>query len=1511
MNILKCCSCKSWATSSIIKRAVLAAFAFILLAFASVEGATWTGSGADELASTAANWDPAVAPVNGVDIVLDATSSKNMTWDLDVAPGAWTQTVDYTGIVTIATCFDEPGLTNLFINGNCIVNGGAWTHIANPDTEDMVYRLKVSVAGDFILGPGAVIDVDAKGFYFQRGPGKYQSSCGASYGGRGGMYKITAIPSPCYGSITRPYHLGSGGCGPPYGPEGGGAVWLEVAGLLIVDGEIRACSPDGYQYYSGSGGSICCIAGSLAGSGVLRANGGEVTTAGPGGGGRIALVVTNVAADFSAWSGSVEALGCTKGVASSPGTIYMETGSDVPHQGELIVRGMGVSPSIYGFGTEIGAISPETNVFSRLTLENSGVVVVVHGGSLIDLSGCQIDGSAGGSNIISLADNAAVKLADNPVWTNAILRLQSSASQIIHGGDTLTVGSNGTLCLDQPWEYTGDIVLTNGGRLSHSPNGAEELYGLNLSVNGNLVVATNSAVDVTGCGYKALSGPGKSMTAGYGASHGGHGAGNSVENLGMGAYGSIHTPTNCGSGGSSGPRTGGGMIRLVVSGIIQNDGEITANAPDSDYYTGSGGSIWIRAGQLEGTGPIRANGGAVTGYTPGAGGRIAIAVTNVGETISDYPGVIEATGGGLGSSNRDRIAGAGTVYLLDAGMDWDEGVLIVDNNGMSTTNRWTPIIPDVEGRGFGAVVLREGATLRLAADEQITVNSGWSNVDATLLAEENSEVVLTGGGGVAVNGTSTFYRLSCEVPGMAIEFGVDSLTRIVSNGLFRIIGASGSPVTMQSASPPGTWQLAIDDGAMQDISHVMVANSDATPGELAVALNGQDLGGNLNWQFFSVVPGEVIEWTGAVDGQWSNPGNWDLGRFPVETDDVRIPAGAPNMPALKAATTLYRLEIGAGAGLTLDGHDLTVTNNLNVAGSLTACAAETLTIESDASFAGASVIPARLRLLIAGSSSRTVDFGNADFHIIKITQDAGVLTAAGGVQADEWNIEIPSAAALTCSFTSEQAFSAGRFIVDGNAASKNVTLSSTVPGNKWFLDVGEYSRVTGARVSDSDADAGLPVAAFSSQDEAGNVNWIFDAKAGIWTGGGAEGDFHDPANWLAGEVPDEDTHVLLDTPEEVVLASSAVLRSLTVGGGGTDSVFQADAPLVVCESIILRDQGKLVLNKPVVISNAFLLGAGGMLTHSTNGNAELNKLDISVGGDMFIEQGGVIDVRRKGYAKGEGPGAMTANGYAPSHGGTGKNMGGKLGQRCYGSIIAPTNLSSGSYWDVGSGAVRLRIGGVLNHYGEINADGQGGYGEEILPDYYSGAGGSVWITAADLLGNGYIHANGGNYLIDFPGGGGRISLVVTNAPDFSGFTGLVEAHGGKNVASQSDVPPQSGAGTVFRRTKRQEPGRGTVSLDNDRGFSSTQYCTEIPSASNGDPMEMRHLVFEVADSATLRLMDDCAVGDVQILDTNSRLNLNGYILTIHSKEHEFPLNTVINYGDIIWAPVQGSVLRFF
>ncbi len=210
-----------------------------------------------------------------------------------------------------------------------VINSGIVTHSPCPSGQQTT--LDVTIMGDVAVAAGGMILADGRGFGSASGPGAGGSGssygAGAGYGGVGGdNYQHYAPGGPAYGSLTDPNDLGSGGGmgGGNPGGAGGGVIHLMVSGTLTVNGSVTA---DGQQPSGvgggGSGGSIWLSVGTLAGSGLISAdggNGGNTAYSGGGGGGRIAIYY-RTAIEFT-----IENLQVGGGAGyepGAPGTIYI------------------------------------------------------------------------------------------------------------------------------------------------------------------------------------------------------------------------------------------------------------------------------------------------------------------------------------------------------------------------------------------------------------------------------------------------------------------------------------------------------------------------------------------------------------------------------------------------------------------------------------------------------------------------------------------------------------------------------------------------------------------------------------------------------------------------------------------------------------------------------------------------------------------------------------------------------------------------------------------------------------------------------------------------------------------------------------------------------------------------------------------------------------------------------------------------------------------------------------
>ncbi len=1114
-------------------------------------------------------------------------------------------------------------------------------------------------------------------------------------------------------------------------------------------------------------------------------------------------------------------------------------------------------------------------IYAALAMES--VAVLTWGGGATNTVASNPTNWVGG--VVPVAGDAIVLDATtnrNMTWDLNIP--VQSWTQIGYGG-TVTVmtvyGSTGFT----NFSITGDCVISNGvWTHTANPSVNYETNRLQITIGGNFSLGTGAVVDVTGKGYAAGKGPG----VGTGGSYGGVGF-----QLAGTCYGSVVAPTNLGSGGSLG--SGGGAVRLSVGGMARVDGRIVADggAQASDRV-GSGGSIWITAGSLVGGGTIRANGGASL-FQAGGGGRVSLVITNAGADFSGFTGVKSAYGG-YGTGTYGNYGGCGTVYLQTAAQGSGGGTMIVDNNNQASSYR-ADIVSNVTGTAVGNVLIQNNGYLILGSNQNLQVSGIWSNA-ARFAAQYGSQVVFVWGNAAtsSVYGTNTFMGLTCTNAGKTLLFQNGKTNKVAALGRLLIRGTESSNVVLRSTTNGAAWRLNVDAGAAQDVAYVDVKDSDAMTGVGAevTAMNSLNSGSNLNWKFTTVTVGETNVWNGNSNSVWSARGNWSLDRAPVVDDFIRIPGGCPYNPVLDSALTLHAITLNTGASLSLAGYNLTVVTKASLNGSVVATGTETLTLQADADFSGGAFSAARSSLVLAGEGVQTVNLGNLSFYRVTVLNNAGTVAFEDGFSATELRCDA-TGGVYDISFKQGTTVRVRDLLLMGSAGSTNIFLRSAVTGERWNLAVSGYRwAVQGVDVQDSDASVGLPVPATASADSGNNVNWLFGAEAGrsVWVGV-SNNNFHTAANWSPVGVPGATTRVWLSSTNALSITGAVTVLDLTVGGGAGMATGTIGEALTVVENLTVISNGVLVLNRPCVVSNGLSVLSGGLITHAVNSTSEVNKLNVTVYGNLAIDPGGVVNVTEKGYAAGRGPGNGSSTG---SYGGAGQS-----GGPCYGSIIAPTNCGSGGQNCAGGGAIRLIVTGETRNDGLICSDG--GSVDR------AGSGGSIWLTSGTLIGVGTFRTDAYLNLPYSPGGGGRISLVLTGSgADFSGFTGTISAYGGNGTLSSLYG---SGPGTVYKQATADRTGRGTVVLDNNNVV--TVRYTEIPPSTNYVAGEVDRATFCLYNAAVLKMVNDVSVGDIQISSANAQLDLGLKTLLVHSRQHAFA-GTVGNYGKIIWMPdISGTV----
>ena len=194
--------------------------------------------------------------------------------------------------------------------------------------------------------------------------------------------------------------------------------------------------------------------------------------------------------------------------------------------------------------------------------------------------------------------------------------------------------------------------------------------------------------------------------------------------------------------------------------------------------------------------------------------------------------------------------------------------------------------------------------------------------------------------------------------------------------------------------------------------------------------------------------------------------------------------------------------------------------------------------------------------------------------------------------------------------------------------------------------------------------------------------------------------------------------------------------------------------------------------------------------------SDTNAINSSSGGTTGSRHGAGVTIRCAsatidGWVNADAPLGFPVTSGPGNYGGYGGQGG--SGGAAYGALARPTAIGSGGSGGsgttrFGSGAVRLVASGPLTVNGKISASATDDTG-------LTASGGSIWLVASTLAGNGAIIARAGNCASDFvSGGGGRIALFTTA----NTFTGTLSVAGGTVGGAKTQTPGKTG--TLFRCT---------------------------------------------------------------------------------------------------------------
>ncbi len=1057
-------------------------------------GANW--SAAASWSETSGGSGGAGAPGSGDTAIFNGSGVNNAT--VDASYGGTVGAVDvqsgYTGTITQNKTLTVEG-------GFSLAQGATWKYTAGTAATlsigtDMTVHGTIqcqrtstsgegtgrsfTVGGNLVVGSTGVFDADGMGFSGNSGPSKPSGRTGGSHGGRGAFRYAASPGGPAYGSVNNPTSLGSGG-GDNAAYSGGGAIILSVTGSSTIDGTLTANGAAG-AWGPGAGGTVNLTAASLSGAGsaVIRANAGTTTYQTPAGGGRIALVLTGVDADFSGFAGSVTAFSTENYTAGSAGTIYRKTKGQT--YGEVLVHN-----NDNGIFRDLAADLPAGSYqFDAVNVYSNGNLALPAGATLtIPTATGVLTNSGGGTGYLTLSGGT--------LTTPSGLTVPSGVA--LNGGQLAQVA------------LTGPITVASGGLMTHYANGGTEAYKLNLAITGDLTVQSGGSINVQGKGYAQKTGLGtiQPWSQNNGVSHGGQGRGTVVG----ATHGSVTAPVALGGGGND--RQGGGAVILTVSGTTTIDGSVNANGATGAWCAPAGGSVFITTAHFAGaaTGTIQTHGATSSGgYAGAGGGRIAVVLTGSGADFSGYSGTMTA----YGSTGTTQPGAAGTVYRQTQAQGTGKGSLTVAAGTATTVT--TLISSTVTDASVGDVVIQSNSHLKVDAGQTLAVYGNWSN-SGTFSADAGGMVDFAGTTTAILSGNTTFNTLRCSAAGKTLRFTAGHT--FTTTGTLTLTGAAGNLVTLESTTPGSQFNFCAQAGCTQaDVSYLSVTDSNADGGDAITATDSTDGGNNPNW-IFAGGAADIV-WDGSESTDWNTPGNWDLDRAPLQGDlSITIPAAPANQPALDKSYLSPGYDgdliIQSGATLTLAGHGLRIGGDVAVAGTLAATGSQTLSFEGDVDFTGGTFACGQSTLRLAGAAAQTLATGGNTFHILDVANTAAIAVTGSFTTRD---LTFPAASA-TVSFGGGFTTTDLRLIVSGGATLtfgagqiytvNNQLLLRGASGNPvvltgagaWDLNANGYAVARYVSVDDSDASNSRTIYAVDSVDNGGNVNWNF-GNGKVWVG---------------------------------------------------------------------------------------------------------------------------------------------------------------------------------------------------------------------------------------------------------------------------------------------------------------------------------------------------------------------------------------------------------------------------
>ncbi|XP_077861760.1 LOW QUALITY PROTEIN: uncharacterized protein LOC100369350 [Saccoglossus kowalevskii] len=920
----------------------------------------------------------------------------------------------------------------------------------------------------------------------------------------------------------------------------------------------------------------------------------------------------------------------------------------------------------------------------------------------------------------------------------------------------LEVGVDATLTLEAADVsiVSVDVTVKSGGLIQMT-----SLYKTLHVIANATYIESEGLVSVNEGGH--IEGTGRPSDSTNGASHGGEG-GYMNEPVGE-VYGSTMLPSEFGSGCGSAVNQsrGGGILTFAVNGAFVLEGILSSNGGDGSVGCGggSGGSVLVEAGKVEGHGQVTAHGGsgAANISAGGSGGRVAL----YSDDVSLFSGDILAYGG-----HGTLPGAAGTAYMKYTEYGLLTDYIIINNNNQQTPSN-TIILNDqdqfinianlkilkhgrLEGRNWqtidvGQLVGDNTGTIIVIDHQNMSIATSFGTsqpyiLHSSIIVEENGELRLPSWVYIDALQTKT-----SSIVLKGILNGAQDLV-VGDNAVFEVYQ------TAHSALSDGDEYLYIDDPGTLTFNSINILSN----GKILFNTDA-DIVVNL-----IVVSSVNVKYRGLISGKRLN---MITAALQVDYEGMIMVDGGG-----------YVADTGPGAGV------------YNDAGG------------SGASHGGCGGIgSAGIRNMICsyGTLYESTEHGSGGGSSI-----GGVGGTGGGIlsiEADKCRLDgIISAAGL--SGTGSAGGGSGGtlyFILNETQITEyefnelhikdNVVLQiegdgTSVVADEFYGDVTSVVHVHQTMIMEIDK---------YTQETSLESSFHVDQ--------GGEMRLPPRVTFLG---PD---NILSGTLTNVFDLSVAAYQTIVFSQLGKTALFRGGEYTYISEPgaykltyLTLGEHSTVQFEGVADPTNAKVLSIGTI--EAKYGSVLTGRSLKVIANDIILHAGSTVDLNGQGYDADEGPGfGDTVNdiGYGAGHGGFGgiaKDLG-ETGGTWYDTIQNPIQSGSGGGSGVdstggsGGGYLQFTLSGNLILEGTIHLSGNSGSG----PNSGGGSGGGALIRCNNLIGHGRLVANGGSGInLGGGGAGGRVTIFIENMYTFAGS---VTVYGGSNDSPFSSYG--GGVGTFF------------------------------------------------------------------------------------------------------------------